>query len=125
MLDLAAEQLVFLDDSIFKLQTGWRLVAYGPIGQPTRYSDNMNRGATWSNLPAYTTEGYLPCTGIQQGYFDGEAFLSWIVNEFLPHLNPFPLPQSVICFDNLNMHLDDRVQHVLENKGCLIKFLSP
>lgn len=41
MLDGTAEQLVFLDESIFKQQTGWRLIAYGPIGQPARYSDDI------------------------------------------------------------------------------------
>jgi hypothetical protein len=46
MLDVTAEQLVFLDESIFKQQTGWRLMAYGPIGQPARYSDDMTRGDT-------------------------------------------------------------------------------
>lgn len=58
-----ADQLVFLDESIFKLQTGWRAYAYAPIGDPARWSDNCKRGDTWSILPAYTTTGYLPCTG--------------------------------------------------------------
>jgi transposase len=125
MLDITAEQMVFLDESIFKQQTGWRLMAYGPIGQPARYSDDMRRGDTWSILPAYTTEGYLPCTGIRQGFFNGDAFFSWVVNELLPYLNPFPQPRSVICLDNLNVHLDRRVRQALEDKGCLIKFLPP
>lgn len=34
MLDLKAEQLVFVDESLFKLQTEWRCMAYGSIGQP-------------------------------------------------------------------------------------------
>ena len=76
MLDITAEQLVFLDESIFKQQTRWRLMAYGPIGQPAQYSDDMTRGDTWSILPAYTTEGYLPCIGIRQGFFNGDAFVS-------------------------------------------------
>jgi DDE superfamily endonuclease len=29
----------------------------------------------------------------------------------------------VVCLDNLNVHLDLRVQTALEDKGCLIKFL--
>jgi hypothetical protein len=43
----------------------------------------------------------------------------------LPYLNPFPQPRSVICLDNLNVHLDHRVREALEGKGCLIKFLPP
>jgi hypothetical protein len=90
MQDVTAKQLVFLDELIFKQQTRWRLMAYGPIRHPARYSDDMTRGDTWSILLAYTTEGYLPCTGIQQGFFDGDAFVLWVVNELLPYLNPFP-----------------------------------
>jgi hypothetical protein len=90
MQDVTAEQLVFLDKSIFKQQTGWRLMAYGPIGHSARYLDNMTRGDTWSILLAYTTKVYLPCTGIWQGFFNKDAFVSWVVNELLPYLNPFP-----------------------------------
>ena len=32
MHEITAEQLVFLDESIFKEQTGWRCMAYSPIG---------------------------------------------------------------------------------------------
>jgi transposase len=31
----------------------------------------------------------------------------------------------VVSLDNLNVHLDPRVQTALEYKGCLIKFLPP
>ena len=125
MQDLTAEQLVFIDESLFKQQTAWRLMAYGPIGSPARYADDTARGNTWSILPAYTIDRYLPCTGIHLGFFDGDAFVSWVLNELLPHLRPFPEPRSVVCLDNLNVHLDPRVQAALEERGCLIKFLPP
>ena len=67
-------------------------MAYAPIGQLARYSNDMTRGDTWSILLAYTTEEYLPCTGIRKGFFNQDAFLSWVVNELLPHLNPFLEP---------------------------------
>lgn len=100
-------------------------MAYALTGQPVRYSDDITRGETWSILLAYTTEGYLPCTGIRKGFFNGDAFVSWVLNELLPYLNPFPGPRSVVCLDNLNVHLDSRVRATLEDKGCLIKFLPP
>jgi hypothetical protein len=62
--DITAEQMVFIDESLFKQQTGWRLMAYGPIGSPIQYADDTARGNTWSILPAYTVNGYLPCTRI-------------------------------------------------------------
>ena len=74
MPDLTAEQLVFLDEALFKMQPGWRCMAYGPIGQRVVREDDLRRGDTSSILPAYTTEGYLPCPSIRLGYFNGEAF---------------------------------------------------
>ena len=37
MLHLTAEQLVFVDETLFNETTGWRHNAYAPIGQPARY----------------------------------------------------------------------------------------
>lgn len=125
MLDFTAEQLIFVDESIFKQQTGWRSMAYGPIGEAVRYSDDMTRGDTWSICPAYTVDGYLPCTAIRQGYFNSNAFFSWFANELLPLCRPFPEPRSVICLDNLNVHLDPRIKQAAEEKGVFLKFLPP
>ena len=46
MQDVTAEQLVFIDESLFKAQTGWRYLAYSPIGQAARWEDDMRRGDT-------------------------------------------------------------------------------
>ena len=35
----------------------------------------MRKGDTWSILPAYTVDGYLPCTGIKQGYYNWGGIL--------------------------------------------------
>ena len=125
MQDVTAEQLVFIEESLFKAQTGWRCLAYGPIGQAARWEDDMRRGDTWSILPAYTVDGYLLCTGTKQGYYNWEAFLEWIVEELLPLCNPFPNYRSVICLDNVNVYLNRQVKQVVEEKGVLLKFLPP
>jgi hypothetical protein len=41
MRQFAAEDLVFLDESIFNEKTGWKYRAYGPIGQDIRYPANV------------------------------------------------------------------------------------
>jgi hypothetical protein len=46
MQHIAAEDLVFLDESIFNEKTGWRYRAYGPIGQDICYSADIQRGCT-------------------------------------------------------------------------------
>lgn len=122
---MKAEQLVFIDESLFKLQTMWRSIAYAPIGEPARYHADMRRGDTYSILPAYTTDGYLPCTGIKQGYFNKEDFIDWLVNRLLPLCNEYPQERSVIVLDNVNVHVDARIIEAIEQKGCLVKYLPP
>ena len=46
MQDVTAEKLIFIDESLLKAQTGWRCLAYGPIGQAARWEDDMRRGDT-------------------------------------------------------------------------------
>jgi hypothetical protein len=71
---LRAENMVFLDESLFNETTGWRLTAWAPIGEPVRYTGDRNRGHSWSLLAAYTTRGYLPCWIVKGGYFNLETF---------------------------------------------------
>jgi transposase len=48
MAGISAEQMVFLDETIFNEATGWRLMAWAPIGQNGRYTSDRKRGHTWS-----------------------------------------------------------------------------
>jgi hypothetical protein len=41
MQQFAAEDLVFLDESIFNEKTGWRYRVYGPIGHDIRYPTDV------------------------------------------------------------------------------------
>ena len=125
MLEVRAEQLVFLDESIFKEQTGWRCMAYAPIAHLARWPDDLTMGKTWSILPAYIIDGYLPCTGIREGYYKREDFIARLQDELLPHCNPYLGPRSVISLDNLDIHLGGRVQEILEEAGCIVKFPPP
>ena len=46
-------------------------------------------------------------------------------DDLLPYCNPYPGPKSIICLDNVSVHLDPRIQQVIEEAGLIIKFLSP
>ena len=54
----------------------------------------MRRGETYSILPAYIVDGYLPCTGLKKGFFNKEDFFEWIIYDLLPLCNPYPGPRS-------------------------------
>ena len=78
MRQLAAEDLVLLDGSIFNEKTGWRYCAYGPIGNDIRYPVDIQRRCTWSICAAIITSGWLPYTGVKEGYFQTPDILNWI-----------------------------------------------
>ena len=60
-------------------------------------------------LPAYTLDGYLPCTAITEGWFNGEELYDWIANQLLPHCNAFPAHRSVIIMNNASIHVNSRI----------------
>lgn len=78
MVDLRADQLVCVDEASFNERSGWRRAVYEPIGNEGRYCRDDRVGKTWSILPAYTIDGYLPCTGIKEGHHSTEELLQWI-----------------------------------------------
>ena len=98
--------MVFIDESLFKLQTIWRAIAYTPLGKPTRYHSDIRRGNTYSILPAYTTEGYLLYTETKQGYYNKKDIIDWLINHLLPLCNEYPRERSIIVLDNVSVYID-------------------
>jgi hypothetical protein len=101
--------MVFLDETLFNEVTGWRLMAWAPIGRDGRYTGDRKRGHIWSILAAYATTGYLPYYVAKEGYFNTESFHKWIVEDLLPYCNLFPGPRSVIILDNASSHCDPSI----------------
>jgi len=125
MCRFAAEDLVFLDESIFNEKTGWCHRAYAPIGDEARYDADIRRGRTWSICAATTTEGWMSCTGIKQGYFNTDNFLDWITTCFLPALREQSLRPMVVILDNVSIYIDERISHAIEAAGHIVRFLPP
>src|SRR6267378_1433622 len=112
-----ADDLVFLDESIFNEKTGWRHMAYAPIGHEARYSASVRRGKTWSILAAMTLEGWLDCTGIKEGYYNRENLCSWLKESLLPALDRVYGRPIVIILDNCSTHIDDEVREIVQTAG--------
>ena len=119
------EDLVFLDESIFNEKTGWRSFSYGPIGSDgnERYA-NIQRGRTWSICAAYTVDGYLPCTGVREGYFNRAEFIDWLQRFLLPQLAIRNRPM-VVVLDNVNIHVNTSIKDLIEAAGHLVQYLPP
>jgi transposase len=125
MAGLNAEQLVFLDESLFNESTGWRLTAWAPIGEVGRYFNSRQRGHSWSFLAAYSVLGYLPCYEVREGYHNIDSFREWIIDSLLPHCNAYPGPNSVIVMDNASAHCHPSIADTIKAHGCLIRYLPP
>lgn len=121
----AAEDLIFLDESIFNEKTGWRHHAYAPIGEEAQYEADIQRGKTWSVCAAMTLDGWLPCTGVKEGYWNSENFLAWLRDSLLPAVNQRGRAVSVIVLDNVSIHVKDEVTRLIGEAGHLIRYLPP
>ena len=117
--------MVFVDETLFNKSTGWRHRAYAPISQPARYHVNLRRGHSWSVLPAYTVDGYLPYTAVREGYFNSETFLQWIEDDLLPLCNAWPGPRNVIILDNASAHCNPHIEEAIREAACEVKYLLP
>ena len=121
--NFVVKQLVFIDESLFKLQTSWRCMIYDSIDHFVRWVDDMRKDDIFNILLAYDVNDYLSCTNIKKSYYNDDVFYNWVINDLLSHCNAFLDSQSVICMNNLNVHLDARVKQTIEDKNCLIRFL--
>jgi hypothetical protein len=123
MAHIQAEQMVFLDESLFNEVTGWRLMAWASIGVEGRYLGDRTRGSTWSVLAAYSIIGYLSCVVVREGYFNVEAFVQWVTEDLLFYCNAYPGRNSVIIMDNASSHCKPAVEDAILAKGCQIRYL--
>jgi transposase len=119
------DDVIFIDETVFNEKTGWRYRGYGPIGQDIRYSADMERGGTWSLCVAGTVNGWLPCKGIKEGYFNTEDFLKWVDTQLIPALTKLEHRPRLIVFDNISIHIDEEITEAVEEAGFLVRFLPP
>ena len=74
---------MFLDETIINELTSFRYHAYAPIGDPARYTTDISRGPTWSILAAIDVDDWLDCSWVKLGYYNIEAFVTWLRESLL------------------------------------------
>jgi transposase len=73
-----------------------------------------------------TLDGWLPCTGVRQGYFKADDFFKWLQEQLIPSLNTtFKGRPMVLILDNVSIHISQRVTEAVEAAGHIIRFLPP
>lgn len=120
----SAEDIVFIDESIFNEKTGWRYHGYAPVRDEARIQANIQHSSTWSICAAITINGWLPCTDIRKGYFKAEDFFKWLQDSLIPSLDAQGRPMVVIL-DNVAIHVRAEITEAVKRSGHLIRFLPP
>ncbi|KIY60534.1 hypothetical protein CYLTODRAFT_318759, partial [Cylindrobasidium torrendii FP15055 ss-10] len=84
----------------------WRTALTDPetfSGTEADHVEFWSRGQRYSLIAALSTEGYLAAK-VVPGSFNTQLFFSFIVDDVLPHMNPYPNPKSVLIMDNCRIH---------------------
>ncbi len=123
LLQLTAEQLVFVDKTLFNETTRWCHQVYVSIGESARYQVSRKREHCWSVLSTCTIDDYLFCTDIREGWFNDETFFRWLADELLSLCSFFPAPKSVIIMNNISIHCNARIEKLIISHECEIRYL--
>ena len=115
------EQLVFADESHFNRLTLRRPYAWAKRGdRASRYKFQF-RGSKYSILPALSLDGILHLEVVENA-FTGTAFCRF-VEGLLPHMNKWPLPNSILIVDNTSIHKVAGIRKLVEEHGMRLMFL--
>jgi transposase len=85
----------------------------------------LQRGRAWSICAAMTINGWLPCTGVKEGYFKTPDLLNWLHSMLLPALCRESDRPCVVVMDNNSTHVDEVIVSAIEAGGHIVRFLPP
>jgi transposase len=118
------EQLVFLDETSKDGRSSLRRYAWSSKGTPAIVELPFSRGKRVSAIAAFSYTGFIGWE-FTEGTFTRLSFHSAFVSKILPHLNPWPLPNSLLIIDNAKIHMYKELQDAVESRGAKIFFLPP
>jgi transposase len=97
------EQLIFVDETSKDGRDCLRRYARSKRGTPALVKLPFSRGKRISVVAAITTDGFL---GFEHtdGTFTRLNFHESFVKHVLPHVQPWPLPRSIVIMDNAKIH---------------------
>lgn len=75
----------------------------------------LYRKERYSILPAYTYEGYMTWM-VQEGGINRVEFNTFVRNQVLPLMNPYPENRSILIMDNNSTHHSEVITNMTFNK---------
>lgn len=121
---LYPEQLIFVDETSKDGRSAMRQYAWSTIGTPAVVNLPFQRGQRISTLAAYNKSGFIAWSHTT-GTFSRQLFHNAFVSTILPHLNPYPMPNSIVIMDNAKIHMYRELEEAIESRGALLFYLPP
>ena len=115
------EQLVFADESHFNRLTLRRPYAWSRRGERASRHEFQFRGTKYTILPALSLDGILHLEVVENAV-TGDVFRCFLEG-LLPHMNKWPLPNSVLVIDNASIHKVAGIRKLVEEHGMRLMFL--
>jgi len=121
MQEVAADQLVFVDESGAKITLTPR---YGraPRGQRCVGRVPRNWGQNTTLMAAMTVTG-IQTAAVIEGAMDRPVFERFIQQFLVPTLRPGQWAGALWAWDNLSVHKSRRARELIEATGCEVVFL--
>jgi transposase len=79
------------------------------------------RGTKYSILPALSLDGILHLE-VVENTITGNIF-HWFIEDLLPHMNEWPMPNSVLVVDNAAIHKVAGICELIEGHGAHLVYL--
>ena len=118
------EQLVFIDETSKDGRDAYRRYARSKRGTKAVVKLPFSRGKRVSILAAMDCRGFFAwkCTS---GTFARRRFHHAFSEKIIPHLNPWPLPRSIVIMDNAKIHMFKELEESIHQTGARLLFLPP
>ena len=116
---LEPKRLVFVDEMGTSTSLS-PLYAWSKRGERACLKVPRNRGPNTTLLASMTAEGMGPCMAVE-GATTRVVFEAYLERTLTPALRP----GQVVVMDNLAAHKGERVQKLIEERGCELLYLPP
>ena len=118
------EQLIFIDETSKDGRDAFKRYARSKKGTKAVVRLPFSRGKRVSVVAALDCKGFFAwkCT---RGTFTRNKFNDAFAETVIPHLNPWPLPRSIVIMDNAKIHMFKELEDSIHQAGARLIFLPP
>ncbi len=119
-------QLVFADETAHDERTLRRKRGWGLRGVRVEVTSPLIHGRHVSVLALYGYGGFIDFS-LRDGGFNASDFMWAVEHMIIPHLQPYPAPQSILVLDNCRIHhtYERELKALVHGAGARLLFLAP